>query len=134
MASEPSERRAILVAGAGVFGALLVLVVIAIVASGDAGDPSPLGTTVACAPDDTTCLAAQRFGERPGIIPRPGEGRAPSEPNEPGGREQLALLGLIVVAVAVIAVLITRSARRARAGRSPSGTEADDGTGLHPSP
>lgn len=126
MAPEVSERRSILLAGAGLFGALLVLVVVAIVFSGGAGDPDPVTTsTVACAAGDEVCLAAQRPGERPGIIPHPGDGRTPADPGEPGGWEQLALLGVILVAVAAITTVVVRSARRSRRG---AGADPDDGT------
>ncbi len=126
MTTDGSERRSILLAGAAVFGALLVLVVVALVFSGDAGDPDPATTsTEACAPGDEVCLAAQQSGERPGIIPHPGDGRAPAEAGEPGGWGQLALLGIILVAVATIVVMVVRSTRRARraAGdETPAGT------------
>lgn len=128
MAADSSERRSILLAGVGLFGALLVLVVVALVFSGDAGDPDPATTsTVACTPGDEVCLAAQRSGERPGIIPQPGGGRAPSDPGEPGGWEQLALLGVILVAVAAIVTVVVRSTRRARRG-------SGDGTPVGTSP
>lgn len=116
-----------MLAGAGLFGALLVLVVVALVLSGGAGDPDPATTsTVACTPGDEVCLAAQQSGERPGIIPHPGDGRAPADPGEPGGWEQLALLGVIVVAVGAIVAGVVRSTRRAR-------RRADDGTPVGPS-
>lgn len=122
-----------MLAGAGIFGALVVLVIVAVVFSGDAGDPSPVTvSTVACDPDDEVCLAAQRAGERPSIIPRPGEGRAPSDPGEPGGWAQLALLGLILGAVAIIATVVIRSTRRSR--RAGPRDHTDDGTPISSSP
>lgn len=112
-----SERRGIAVAAGVFFGILVVLVVIAIVASGDAGDERTTATvaTSPCAEDDVACRAVRESGERPGIIPKPGEGTAPDRPGDRGGWEQLALLGVIVVAVGGIATYIIRSGRRTRA-------------------
>ncbi len=116
---ERDERRPFVVAGVVLLGALAALIVLAAVVAGDAGDEhtSPT-TTFACEPGDAACLAAQRSVERPGIIPRPGEGHAPTDPGEPGGRDQLALLGLIVVSLGVIVALVTRSVRRNAARRT----------------
>jgi hypothetical protein len=55
---------------------------------------------------------------KPSSIPRPGEGSAPSAPNEPGGAEQLALFGLVLTAMAGIGVVVFRGGKRARAGRA----------------
>ncbi|HYI62029.1 MAG TPA: hypothetical protein VEW93_09525 [Acidimicrobiales bacterium] len=133
MAADGSDRRSIVLAGVGVFGAILVLVAIAVLADGGAGDPvATTASTVACAPDDAACRASQRSGDRPGIIPEPGTGQAAAEPGEPGGWEQLALLGVILAAVAVIAAVVVRSARRSR--RGTAGPPADDGTAVRASP
>lgn len=99
------------------FGAMLLVVVVATtVLSGGAGDerPAATGTTVACAPDDIRCERAQGVAGPPGIIPRPGSGRAPEDPGDRGGWEQVALLGVVVGALALIATLVVRSARRGR--------------------
>lgn len=125
--ADRAEKRSIVVAGAGVFGALVLLVIIAIVFSGGAGDPVvPSASTLACAPGDEVCRAAQQSAERPGIIPRPGEGTEPSSPGDRGGWAQFALFGLIVAALLSIAAVITRSARRARRAVGPAGP--GDGT------
>lgn len=112
------ERRGIVLAAAGVFGALAVLVVVAVVFSGDAGDQRTVASTEACAPDDRACIDAR--GQQPGagIIPQPGEGRAPQEAGDRGGTAQVALLALLLVAMAAIVGLVVRSSRRARAGRA----------------
>lgn len=51
----------------------------------------------------------------PHIIPRPEDGRAPENPGDPGGWEQLALLGVIVAGMGTVGGLAWRSSRRARA-------------------
>lgn len=64
---------------------------------------------------------AQVAGEEapsPAIIPQPGEGKAPSSPNERGGSEQLALFGLVLAAMAGIGVVVFRGGKRAQAGRA----------------
>ena len=55
---------------------------------------------------------------KPSIIPRPGEGRSPTAPNERGGAEQLALFGLVLVSMAGIGVVVVRGGKSARAGRA----------------
>ncbi|HXH56636.1 hypothetical protein [Iamia sp.] len=121
-AGAAQERRSLLVAGAAFFGVLVVLIVVAALFAGGAGDEqtSSTRTTEACTPDDAACRTAQQSPERPGIIPRPGEGQAPSDPGDPGGWAQVTLFGLIVVAIAVIIGLVVRSARRARSRGAPS--------------
>jgi hypothetical protein len=116
------ERRGLVIAGVVFFGALLALILVATVLNARAGDErtSSTGTTVACASDDAVCQAAQRSEDRPGIIPQPGSGRAPDEPSDRGGWEQVALFGAILLALALIAGLVVRSARRARAAASGS--------------
>jgi hypothetical protein len=108
------------VAGGAFFGILVVLIALVAVFGGGEGDErQSTVTTVACAPDDAACLAAQRSGERPGIIPKPGEGHAPTDPGEPGGWEQIALFFALVTALGVIVLLIVRSTRRAAGRRTP---------------
>lgn len=67
---------------------------------------------------DTQGQLAEEGGAKPHIIPRPGEGQAPSAPNERGGSEQLALFGLMMVAMVGIGVVVFRGGKRARAGRA----------------
>lgn len=115
-----AERRRLVVAGAAFFGVLLVLIAIAAIVGGSSGDERRSSvSTIACEPDDAVCLAEQRSGERPGIIPQPGEGHTPTDAGEPGGWEQIALFGVLVVALAVIVALIVRSTRRAAGRRTP---------------
>lgn len=57
----------------------------------------------------------QALNQSPHIIPKPSEGRAPDNPGDPGGWEQLALLGLVVAGLGTVAALVWRSSRRARA-------------------
>lgn len=116
------ERRGLLVAGAAFFGVLVVLIVVAALFAGSAGDErtTSSSTTEACAPGDAACEIARQSAERPGIIPQPGGGEAPSDPGDPGGWAQVTLFGLIVVAVTVIIGLVVRSARRTRSRGVPS--------------
>lgn len=67
---------------------------------------------------DTQGQLTEQGGAKPHIIPRPGEGQAPSAPNERGGSEQLALFGLVLAAMAGIGVVIFRGGKTARAGRA----------------
>lgn len=128
MAADGSDRRSILVAGLGIFGAVLILVLVAVVADGGAGDPVATTAPPTTCPADRAPCSEAAAGERPGIIPRPGEGQRPTEPGQRGGWEQVALLGVVVVAVALIATVVVRSARRARR------VEIDDGTPAGTSP
>ncbi len=57
-------------------------------------------------------------GATPNIIPRPGEGKAPSAPNERGGGVQLALFGLVLAAMAGIGVMIFRGGKTEQAGQA----------------
>ncbi|MGI8710340.1 MAG: hypothetical protein ACR2LA_05030 [Acidimicrobiales bacterium] len=77
---------------------------------------------------DTQAQLAEDGGAKPHIIERPNSGRAPENPGDRGGWEQLALLGLIVVAVAVIGVVAVRGGgARARAGRAAWRAAAESG-------
>ena len=115
-----AERRRLVVAGAACFGVLIVLIEIAAIVGGSSGDERRTSvSTIACEPDDAVCLAEQRSGERPGIIPQPGEGHTPADAGEPGGWEQIALFGVLVVALVVIVALVVRSTRRAAGRRTP---------------
>jgi hypothetical protein len=115
-----AERRRLVVAGAAFFGVLLVLIAVAAIVGGSSGDARRTSvSTIACEPGDTVCEAAQRSGERPGIIPQPGDGHAPTDAGEPGGWEQIALFGVLVVGLAVIVALVVRSTRRAAGRRTP---------------
>ena len=70
---------------------------------------------VAVYPDDGTGNGPPRSEPRaPRIIERPEEGRAPEQPGDPGGWQQLALLGLIVAGLGTVTLLVWRSSRRAR--------------------
>jgi hypothetical protein len=100
----------------------VLVVMIGLVAVFGAGSGDQRETTVtteACASDDAACRAAQRSGERPGIIPQPGEGHAPDDPGEPGGWEQVALFFALVTALGVLIALVVRSTRRAAGRRTP---------------
>ena len=114
------DRRWLVRAGLGFFGVLVVLIGLVAVFGGSSGDArETTATTVACADDDAACRAAQQAGERPGIIPRPGEGHAADDPGEPGGWEQVALFFVLVGALGVIVALVVRSMRRAAGRRTP---------------
>jgi hypothetical protein len=118
------ERRRLVVAGLSFFGVLVVLIGLGAVFGAGSGDQHETTTTTeACAADDAACRAAQQSGERPGIIPRPGEGHAPDDPGEPGGWEQVALFFALVVALGVIVALVVRSTRRAAGRRTPDPDE-----------
>jgi hypothetical protein len=119
MSPDP-ERRQLLWAGAAFFGVLVLLIAVAAVFAGGSGDEHTTESTVACAPDDPVCRAAQAEGARPGIIPRPGSGHAPEDAGEPGGWGQIAVFAGIVVALTVIGALVARSIRRARRTAHPS--------------
>jgi len=114
------ERRGLVIAGVGFFGALVVLIALVALVAGDEGDRrATTVSTIACEPDDAACLAAQRSGERPGIIPEPGEGQAPDDPGQPGGRQQVALFVALVAGLGVIVALVVRSTRRSAGRRTP---------------
>jgi hypothetical protein len=118
--SPSAERRRLVVAGATFFGILIVLIAVAAILGGGSGDERQTSvSTIACEPDDAVCLAEQRSGERPGIIPQPGEGHTPTEAGEPGGWEQVALFVVLVAALVVIVALVVRSTRRAAGRRTP---------------
>jgi hypothetical protein len=71
---------------------------------------------VALYPDDGTGKSPTTTAvTTPKIITRPEDGRAPQQPGDPGGWEQLALLGVIVLGLGTVGLLIWRSSRRARA-------------------
>ena len=73
---------------------------------------------VAAYPDDGTGNGTPRSEPRaPRIIERPEEGRAPEQPGDPGGWQQLALLGLVVAGLGTVTLLVWRSSRRARSPR-----------------
>lgn len=77
---------------------------------------------------DTQGQLAEGGGAKPHIIERPNSGRAPKDPGDRGGWEQLSLLGLIVVAVVAIVVVAVRGGgARARAGRAAWRAAAESG-------
>lgn len=67
---------------------------------------------------DTQAQVSGEGGATPHIIPQPGEGKAPTAPNERGGSEQLALFGLVMAAITGIGFVIFRGGKRAQAGRA----------------
>jgi hypothetical protein len=74
---------------------------------------------VAAYPDDGTGNGTPRSEPRaPRIVERPEEGRAPEQPGDPGGSQQLALLGLVVAGIGTMTLLVWRSSRRARSRSS----------------
>lgn len=103
-----------MLAGAVFVGAMVVLIGVAVLFSGGAGDPRTTASTTPCASDDVECQASQRSAERPGIIPKPGEGQAPDEPGDRGGWEQIAVFVALVAGISLIIGLVVRSSRRAR--------------------
>ena len=117
-APDPQERRKLVIAGALFFGALLAVIAVVALFSGDAGDERPDATTVPCAAGDTECRIAQQSAERPGIIPLPGEGTEPREAGDRGGIEQVAVLVVMIAGVGLVILLVVRSSRRARAARA----------------
>jgi len=56
--------------------------------------------------------------QAPHIIPTPAEGRAPDNPGDPGGWEQLALFGVIVAGLGLVVFLVWRSSRKARRAKT----------------
>lgn len=66
---------------------------------------------------DTQGQLEEDGGAKPHIIARPNSGRAPENPGDRGGWEQLTLFGLIVAAMAGIGLAIFRGGAKARAGR-----------------
>ncbi|HEU5152382.1 MAG TPA: hypothetical protein VFU19_17970 [Iamia sp.] len=118
--TDGGERRGLVLAGLAFFGVLALLIGLVAVFGAGAGDErETTATTESCAPDDAACRAAQQSGERPGIIPKPGEGHAPDDPGEPGGWAQVALFFVLVLALGVIVALVVRSTRRAAGRRTP---------------
>lgn len=113
--TEREERRGFLIAGGLFLGAIVVLVALTVVFSDATGDQRTTTTTVSCSSDDLECQAAQQSAERPGIIPRPGEGQTPDEPGDRGGWQQIAVFLALVAGLGLIIVLVVRSSRRARA-------------------
>ena len=114
--TESAERRRFLVAGAVFLGALVVLIARRRPVQRRRRRPAHHGDDRRRAPsDDVECRAAQQSAERPGIIPRPGEGQAPAEPGDRGGWEQIAVFVALVAGVSLIIALVVRSARRDRA-------------------
>ena len=61
----------------------------------------------------------QALTRSPNIIPTPAEGRAPDNPGDPGGWEQLLVLGLVIIGLASVGGLLWRSSRNARRRASP---------------
>lgn len=78
----------------------------------------PSAVTVATAQDAPPSTGAPA----PHMIPRPNEGRAPTEAGDRGGALQLLVLSLVVVGIGGAVLHLTRVSRRARAhSRSRAG-------------
>ena len=92
---------------AGLILGVVILLGVVIVAA--TSDPGPRR--------DTQGQLTEDGGAKPHIIPRPGEGRAPQNPGDRGGSEQLALFGVMAVALGGIGFMALRGGRRARTGR-----------------
>jgi hypothetical protein len=99
-AAPRSERRRYLIAGVAM---ALVLVGLALLVGLLADDPPRSQQR----PQENTA-------EKPQMIPQPGTGRAPEQPGDPGGWQQLAVLVVMVAGMAVLAALAWRSSVRAR--------------------
>jgi hypothetical protein len=96
------DRRTILWSGVLLFGVIIVGVAAAAIFA-DPGEPNP------------QTRAADR---PPSIIVQPNSGKAPEDPGDRGGWEQLTLLGLIVLAVGGIATVVIRGGgAKAKANR-----------------
>ena len=54
----------------------------------------------------------------PDIIPDPSQGRAPEDPGDPGGWQQLALFGLLAASLVGIGVVVFRGGKRSQANRA----------------
>jgi hypothetical protein len=97
---EPGPDRSLWPAALLITGIVAVLVVVFVALYPDDGTgkdrTNPTGPTV------------------PRIIERPEDGRAPEQPGDPGGWQQLALLGLVVVGLGTVTLLVWRSSRKAR--------------------
>jgi hypothetical protein len=116
-ASGSLDRRTLILSGAVLAGVILVgLVVVAVTV-----DPGPRRDTQGQAPPE---------GARPHIIPRPGEGAAPTDGGDRGGWEQLTLFALILGSIGAIGVVVFRGGSQARANRAAwraAGTSDADG-------
>ena len=99
-------RRAFILAGL----ALTLVVVIGVVAVTLTSDPGPRR--------DTQGQLTEDGGAKPHIIPRPGEGKAPENPGDRGGWEQLALFALMLAAMVGIGFVIFHGSRKTRAARA----------------
>ncbi len=67
---------------------------------------------------DTQGQLTEQGGDKPHIIPRPGDGHAPETPGERGGWEQLTLFGLMLAAMLGIGVVVFRGGKKSQAGRA----------------
>lgn len=67
---------------------------------------------------DTQGQLPEAGGQKPHIIPRPGDGQAPQNPGDRGGWEQLGLFALLFVAVGGIGAVIFRGGKTTRANRA----------------
>lgn len=123
--SGPDDTRRSYVLAALVLAVVILGGVVAVTVTADEGPRQ-----------DTQGRLSEDGGARPRTIPRPGEGKAPENPGDRGGWEQLALFGVMLGAMAGIGVVIFRGGRRGRTGRQewlamagagPSGPSAGPG-------
>jgi hypothetical protein len=80
--------------------------------------------------DDPPVSERQQEGDtaaKPHIIPRPGSGKAPTEPGDRGGWQQTAVFAVMIGGVGTLGVLAWRSGVKAR--RSTRPTIQNRGTG-----
>lgn len=100
-----SFDRRILVLSAALLLVAIVGGIVAVTVTSDAGDQKE---------------NQLREGEIPraAAIPQPGRGRAPENPGDRGGSEQLGLFAVMLAALVGIGVVILRGSRKTRANRA----------------
>lgn len=105
-ASGHLDRRTLVLSGALLAGVILAGVVLVAVTAEDGPR------------QDTQGQLTEAGGAKPHIIPRPNEGRAPEDPGDRGGWEQLTLFGLLAAALTGIGFAVFRGGASARANRA----------------
>lgn len=73
--------------------------------------------------DDPPRIEQQQEGDtaaKPHIIPRPGSGKAPTEPGDRGGWQQIAVLVVMIGGLGILGLLAWRSSVKARRPARPT--------------
>lgn len=119
---EPISNRSVALGAVALVLILLLGIVIVVLA----GDDTPTGSPKTSVPITTPDGSVVPDGERPSSIPQPNEGRAPTDPGDPGGAEQLALFSLLILSVAGIGFVIFRGGKKSQANRARWLAAADE--------